>query len=158
MDSNRFQRYVDDFEKTIIDDKWERLTQYFTHNAEYCMPELSVVIRGRDQIFKVLKEAVDNFDRLMDGCEYRTIVGPIVKNGEIYRDWSSRFSLRGAPDFVFEGQTVAETDGDRIKRLRIKPTAESLYIMRSWIELHGYLLRDRKIHRRAHLQMRSRAA
>ena len=117
-----------------------------------------VILHGRDEILKVLKQSVDNFDRLMDGHEYRTINGPTVKSSEIQREWSSRYSLRGAPDFVFEGKTLAVTDGDKIKRLQIKATAESLTIMRSWIELHGYLLRDRRNHRISMSAMRSRAA
>jgi|TARA_Y100000310_G_scaffold344877_2_gene460205 hypothetical protein len=158
MDLALFQAYVDDFEQTIQDDQWQRLAQYFTHNAEYRLPDESVVVRGRDQILKILKQAVHNFDRLMDGHEYRTVEGPIVRNGEIFRDWSSRFSLRGAPDFVFEGQTMAVTDGDQIKLLQITATPESLAIFRSWIELHGYLLRDRRNHQKLNSTVRSRAA
>ena len=158
MDLPLFQTYLDDFEQTIVDDQWQRLTQYFSHNAEYHIPDESVVLRGRDQILSVLKEALDNFDRLMDGREYRTIGPPSIRNGEIHRDWSSRYSLRGAPDFVFEGQTTAVTEGAQIKRLHIKPTPESLTIMRSWIELHGYLLRDRRVHKISMSTVRSRAA
>lgn len=158
MDLIRFQAYLEDFEQTIVDDQWQRLAQYFTHNAEYHLPDESVIVHGRDQILKVLKQAVDNFDRLMDGHEYRTIKGPTVKDDEIQRQWSSRFSLRGAPDFVFEGQTIAVTDCGQIKLLQIKATPESLAIMRSWIELHGYLLRDRRNHRSSMSTTRSRAA
>ena len=60
-----FMKYAADFEKTLADDDWTRLRQYFAADAVYEVKSdgFPCKLTGPDAIFKGIKKSLDGFDR-----------------------------------------------------------------------------------------------
>ncbi|MFT6285536.1 MAG: hypothetical protein ACJA09_000271 [Alcanivorax sp.] len=66
-----FSDYALAFEKTYIDDNWERLRQYFSDDASYEVRggPMACEIQGVDAILAGLKKSIDGLDRQCDDCK-----------------------------------------------------------------------------------------
>ena len=61
----RFAAYAADFEKTLADDDWSRLPQYFSKDAVYRVESdlFGCELTGPESIFVGMKKSLDGFDR-----------------------------------------------------------------------------------------------
>ena len=135
--TQRYMTYVVDFERTLKDDDWQRLEQYFTEDSVYeGAPEDA---RGRDAVLAKLKGGVDGFDRRMDS---RTpdFQEPTVEGDTLTMKWKVTYTKKGRPDLVISGTEIAVFRGDRIASLRddLDPAAQQG--MEKWMAEHGAAL------------------
>lgn len=115
----RYMTYVVDFERTLKDDDWQRLEQYFTEDAVYEVKNIAFECRleGRDAVLEGLKKSVTGFDLRCDGRKLKATRGPVLNGDQVELDWTVTYSVDGAPDFVLTGGSVAQYQGDRIRYL-----------------------------------------
>jgi hypothetical protein len=130
---DRFLEYADAFEKTLADDDWSRLTQYFTAAA---VNDNEPAARGRDAVLAKLRDGVNGFDRLMDS---RTLDlhSPSVDGDTVTVHWTARFTKAGLPDLILTGSEMARFEGDHIARMWdvLDPGVEAT--MGQWLAVHG---------------------
>ncbi len=105
----RFVAYVADFEKTLADDDWSRLPQYFSEDAVYRVEAdlFGCELTGRDNIFAGIKKSLDGFDRNFSEREIAMTEGPDVEGDEMRVSWTVTYHKNGLPDFVLRGKSLA---------------------------------------------------
>ena len=76
----RFMMYAADFEKTLADDDWSRLREYFADEAVYEVKSdgFPCTLTGPEAIFTGIKKSLDGFDRKFDGRDIDVTKGPEV--------------------------------------------------------------------------------
>ena len=70
-------------------------------------------------------------------CDSRTLVtthGPHEEGTEVRREWSSKFTLAGAPELEIGGHERARFRGDRIELLEVTLTPETLARFMRYVE------------------------
>jgi len=110
----RFGAYAADFEKTLADDDWSRLHDYFAEDAVYAVESEAFPCRlvGRDRIFTGIKKSLDGFDRKFDGRDISITSGPEVDGDEMRVAWSLTYRKEGVPPYTLAGRTrVRYRDG-----------------------------------------------
>ena len=134
----RYTEYADAFEKTMADDDWSRLEQYFSDDAVY---EGEPVARGRAALLKRLQNSVNTFDRRMDSRTV-TFEKPTVKGNVVTARWRGVYTKKGLPDLTISGLEHATFDGNRIASLdgEFDPSAQKA--MDAWMQKHGSALQD----------------
>lgn len=136
----RFERYADDFDKTVEDDDWSRIRAHFAHDAvreEHALPLINLRHEGIDQIVSEWQKMVANFDRRFDR---RILVrtGPIEQNGNVVTlPWVGIYIFRDTPALVGEGKEIARYQGDRIEHLETTWTADTIQRMIEWGAKYG---------------------
>jgi hypothetical protein len=87
----RFVAYAADFEKTLADDDWSRLGQYFSKDAVYRVESdlFGCELTGPDRIFAGMKKSLDGFDRNFPEREIAMTKGPDVEGDEMRVSWTS---------------------------------------------------------------------
>ena len=117
--TQRYMTYVVDFERTLKDDDWQRLEQYFTEDAVYEVKNADFACRleGRDAVLAGLRKSVTGFDLRCDRRRIKGTRGPELNGDQVELDWTVTYSINGAPDFVLVGGSVAQYEGDRIRYL-----------------------------------------
>jgi hypothetical protein len=107
MDINHFWAYAGDFEQTLADDDWSRLTKYFNDDAVYEVKAKSFgcKLEGPPAIFAGMKKSLDGFDRKFAG---RTID---VKERDIDGDemrmtWEVHYHKQGVSNFTLRGDSL----------------------------------------------------
>jgi hypothetical protein len=88
----RFVAYAADFEKTLADDDWSRLGQYFSKDAVYRVESdlFGCELTGPDRIFAGMKKSLDGFDRNFPEREIAMTKGPDVEGDEMRVSWTIR--------------------------------------------------------------------
>lgn len=134
----RFAAYADDFERTFIDDDWERLEKYFTEGAIYVTlgPHVQRA-ESREAVLETLHRAVSNFDRRCDSRVLATTRGPEQVANEVRREWACTFTCAGAPDLRISGSERAVYEGDRICLLEERLSDESRQRFDRWLREHA---------------------
>ena len=124
----RFLAYAGDFEKTLKDDDWSRLRQYFADDAVYEVKAKSFGCRltGPAAIFAGMKKSLDGFDRKFTSRDVEVTSGPQIAGDEITMGWKVVYHKDGVPDFVLRGRSTVRYAGDRIAYLSdgYDPSAE----------------------------------
>ena len=112
----RFVAYAADFEKTLADDDWSRLPQYFGEDAVYRVEAdlFGCELTGPDSIFAGMKKSLDGFDRNFPEREISMTDGPHVDGDEMRVSWTVTYHKEGLPDFVLRGKSLARIRDDRI--------------------------------------------
>jgi len=116
----RFAEYALAFEKAYHSDDWSGVEPFFTEDAVYETtggPPFDGLHQGRAAVMKAFKASVDGFDRRFDVRKVRMIEGPEDKDGVVWMSWRATYRVRGAADFILEGEERAWFDGGRISRL-----------------------------------------
>ena len=111
----RFLAYAADFEKTLADDDWSRLTQYFREDAVYRVESglFGCELTGRDAIFAGMKKSLDGFDRHFPEREISVTEGPEVDGDEMRVSWTVTYHREALPDFLLRGRSTARIrDGE----------------------------------------------
>jgi hypothetical protein len=105
----RFVVYAADFEKTLADDDWSRLTQYFSEDAVYRVESdlFGCELKGPDLIFAGMKKSLDGFDRHFSTREIAMTDGPEADGDEMRVSWTVTYHGEGVPDFVLRGKSLA---------------------------------------------------
>ena len=112
----RFVAYAADFEKTLADDDWSRLTQYFSEDAVYRVESnlFGCELTGRDNIFAGMKKSLDGFDRNFREREIAMTKGPDVEGDEMRISWTVTYHGDDLPDFVLRGKSLARVRAGEI--------------------------------------------
>jgi hypothetical protein len=110
----RFMAYAADFEKTLADDDWSRLRQYFAEDAVYEVASTSFGCKliGPDAIFKGMKKSLDGFDRKFDGRSVDVVSGPAMDGDTMRMSWEVTYRKQGKTPYVLRGSSgVRYRDG-----------------------------------------------
>ncbi len=140
----RFNAYSHDFEKTYVDDDWERLAPYFTEDAVYEVVGLAsfgAKAEGRDAVFAQLKTSLDDFDRRCASRRLRLLRPPELDDNTVTVHWAATYTVPGAPDVRIEGTETASYAGDRIRHLIDTYPSDVTAAFEAWRKKHGEKLR-----------------
>jgi len=112
----RFMAYAADFEKTLADDDWSRLSQYFNEDAVYRVESnvFGCELTGHDSIFAGIKKSLDGFDRNFSERDLAITEGPDVAGDEMRVSWTVTYHKDDLPDFVLRGKSMARIRDGRI--------------------------------------------
>jgi hypothetical protein len=115
----QFLAYAGDFEKTLADDDWSRLRQYFADDAVYTVEGTSFACRltGPTAIFAGIKKSLDGFDRKFTKRDIDVTSGPEITADQIRMGWKVVYTKEGLPPFVLRGRSTVRYAGDRIVAL-----------------------------------------
>jgi hypothetical protein len=109
-----FLGYAADFEKTLADDDWGRLRQYFASDAVYEVkaPGFGCRLVGPEAIFRGMKKSLDGFDRKFDGRSVDVTRGPEVTADGLSMSWAVTYRKAGKEPYVLRGASdVRYRDG-----------------------------------------------
>ncbi len=136
----QFFAYAGDFEKTCVDDQWQRLRQYFHDDATYEVKASSIpcLLEGPDAIFAGIKKSLDGFDRKFDKRELALIDEPVIEGNQISANWAVTYRKNEFDPYVLRGQSVAEYRDGKIAALSdtIDPAAETT--LGEWVQATGF--------------------
>jgi len=112
----RFLAYAADFEKTLADDDWSRLTQYFSDDAIYRVESetFGCELTGPGSIFAGMKKSLDGLDRHFPERTIATTQGPDIEGDEMRVSWTVTYHKPGVPDFVLPGRSLARIRDGKI--------------------------------------------
>lgn len=112
----RFAAYAADFEKTLADDDWARLAQYFSEDAIYRVESdlFGCELTGPAELFAGMKKSLDGFDRNFPERDIAMTEGPEVAGDEMRVSWTVTYHKRGLPDFVLRGKSLARVRAGKI--------------------------------------------
>ena len=115
----QFLAYAGDFEKTLADDDWTRLTRYFAPDAVYEVKAQSFGCRltGPQAIFAGMKKSLDGFDRKFDKRDIEVTSGPDISGDEMKLGWKVVYTKQGVAPFVLTGRSTIRYAGDKIAHL-----------------------------------------
>ena len=109
-----FLAYAQDFEKTVVDDDWQRLEGYFDEDATYHVDSelFGCQLAGRSAVFAGLKKSLDGFDRRFDKRRIEVVDGPEVDGDTVRIGWQVTYEKEGLEPFLLRGRsTVTCRDG-----------------------------------------------
>jgi len=141
----RFNAYAHDFEKTFVDDDWERLEPYFTEDVVYeivGIAEFGAKAEGREAVFQQLKDALDRFDRRCVTRRLQLLRPPELEANAVTIHWAAFYTVPGAPDIRLEGTETASFAGDRIRHLIDTYPSDVAAAFGDWLKRHGERLRS----------------
>lgn len=108
---NQFAAYAAAFEKSLLDDDWGRLEQYFSADAHYLPGDGSEAV-GRDASIQALQDSVNALERR---CDSRDLLGQpdIAEAGDtITLGYQIKYAKVGVGEFVLIGtETIQYADG-----------------------------------------------
>lgn len=112
----RFVAYAADFEKTLADDDWSRLAQYFSDDAVYRVESdlFGCELTGAHAIFAGMKKSLDGFDRTFSTRKIAMTEGPAVEGDEMRVGWTVTYHKDDLPDFVLRGKSMAQIRDGKI--------------------------------------------
>ena len=115
----RFVTYAADFEKTLADDDWSRLTPHFSSDAVYRVEAdlFGCELTGPQSIFAGMKKSLDGFDRHFREREIQMTEGPDVEGDELSVAWTVTYHQDDLPDFVLRGRSRARLDDGKVALL-----------------------------------------
>lgn len=114
-----FMQYAAEFEKTYLDDNWERLRPFFAEDASYeikgdCSPCL---LTGVDAILQGTKKSVNGLDRRFEQREI--IPGSDMRSDEetMSISWKAKYTSEGFEPLFLIGFTELVCRGGKILSL-----------------------------------------
>lgn len=111
-----FAAYAADFEKTLLDDNWARLEQYFSTDASY-LPGDGTQANGREAAIAALQDSVNALERKSDE---RALLGQpdISEAGDtITLGYKVKYTKAGVGEFVLAGTETIRYAGGVIARM-----------------------------------------
>ena len=137
-----FLAYAADFEKTLVDDDWTRITPYFSDDAVYRVESdlFGCELHGPAAICQGIKKSLDGFDRKFPGREIAVTSGPDIKGDELRIAWTATYQKDALSPFVLRGESFARLSGNKIALLvdsydeRVTPEAQA-WMRETGIEL-----------------------
>lgn len=130
----RFIAYAGDFERTLVDDDWSRLHQYFTDDAVYDVKSDSFGGRmsGPTAIFAGMKKSLDGLDRRFTKRDVEVTEPPQVTGDEMTVGWKVLYQLTDQPTFVLHGRSKVRYAGDKIVHLEDSFDKEAEDALATW--------------------------
>lgn len=112
----RFLQYAADFEKTLADDDWSRLTPYFAEDAVYRVESslFGCELTGPEAIFAGMRKSLEGFDRHFESRDIELTKGPDVAGDELRAAWTIHYHKPDLPDFVLHGESLVKIPEERI--------------------------------------------
>jgi hypothetical protein len=132
----RFVEYAAAFEETVIDDNWERLSQYFGADAVY-LPGDGTEAVGREQVIQALHDSVNSLDRNFDSRVPGEGPAPTEKGNVITLIWNLTFGKKGLPDLTISGRELLTYNGDVIQRMEDIFDDGVGEVITNWMNKHG---------------------
>ena len=110
----QFLAYAGDFEKTLADDDWSRLRQYFADDAVYEVKSESFGCRlvGPSAIFAGMKKSLDGFDRKFSKRDIEVTSGPEIAGDEMRVGWKVVYARDDLAPFILRGRSVVRYAAD----------------------------------------------
>lgn len=138
----RFMAYAADFEKTLADDDWSRLRQYFAADAVYEVKSdgFPCMLTGPDAIFKGIKKSLDGFDRKFDGRDVAVTDGPTVAGDAIGMAWTVTYRKAGKTPYPLRGRSDVRYRDGKIVRLVDSYDASVGPEAATWMQQNGMVL------------------
>jgi hypothetical protein len=128
-----FMAYARDFERTLADDDWTRLRQYFAADAVYeVRAPFGCRLVGPDAIFAGIKKSLDGFDRRFTRRDVEVTSGPDVAGDEMQMGWKVVYHKDGVPPFVLRGRSSVRYAGGKIAHLADSYDAEVQGEFEAW--------------------------
>ena len=139
---SRFMAYAADFEKTLTDDDWSRLRQYFAEDAVYEVQASSFGCRltGPDAIFKGMKKSLDGFDRKFDGRSVDVTSAPALDGDTMRMSWAVTYRKEGKTPYVLRGQSAVRYRDGKIVWLGDSYGPEVDGEAAAWMQKNGMTL------------------
>jgi len=110
----RFMQYAADFEKTLVDDDWTRLRQWFADEAVYEVKAdgFGCRLTGPDAIFAGMKKSLDGFDRKFESRAIDVTKGPEIDGDALRMEWAVTYRKAGKTPYELRGRSsVRYRDG-----------------------------------------------
>jgi hypothetical protein len=141
-DLPRFMAYAADFEKTLVDDDWSRLRQYFAEDAVYEVHAASFgcKLTGPDAIFKGIKKSLDGFDRKFEGRSVQVTSGPAMDGDTMRMSWELTYRKEGKTPYVLRGSTAVRYRAGKIAELADSYGPEVEAEAAAWMHENGIRL------------------
>jgi hypothetical protein len=138
----QFMAYAAAFERTLVDDDWTRLQQYFAPDAVYEVHAQSIGCRltGPAAIFAGMKKSLDGFDRKFAKRDIEVTSGPEVSADEIRMAWKVVYRKEGVSPFELRGRSVARYANDKIVYLADSYDASMDREFTAWQQANGVQL------------------
>ncbi len=134
--------YAADFEKTLLDDDWSRLRQYFADDAVYEVEAGSFGCKlvGPDAIFKGIKKSLDGFDRKFDGRSVNVTSGPAMDGDAMRMSWEVTYRKAGKTPYVLRGKSSVRYRDGKIVALADTYGPEVDGEATAWMQQNGITL------------------
>ena len=138
----RFMAYAADFEKTLVDDDWSRLRQYFADDAVYevTAESFGCKLSGPDAIFKGIKKSLDGFDRKFEGRSLNVTSGPALDGDTMRMTWEVTYRKAGATPYLLRGTTAVRYRDGKIVWLGDSYGPEVDAEATAWMQQNGITL------------------
>lgn len=138
----RFMAYAADFEKTLVDDDWSRLRQYFAADAVYQVDAIGFgcKLTGPDAIFKGIKKSLDGFDRKFDGRSVEVTSGPEMDGDTMRMSWAVTYRKAGKTPYVLRGKSSVRYRDGKIVALADSYGPEVDGEAAAWMQQNGITL------------------
>ncbi len=135
----RFMKYAADFEKTLADDDWSRLRQYFADDAVYEVDSegFGCSLRGPDAIFTGIKKSLDGMDRKFDGRDLAVTSGPDVDADGLRMGWQVTYRKEGKTPYVLNGRSEVRYRDGRIVHLADRYDPSEGPKAAAWMQQNG---------------------
>jgi hypothetical protein len=104
----QFMAYAGEFERTLADDDWTRLGQYFADDAVYEVkgPIIGCRLEGPRAIFRGMKKSLDGFDRKFTRRSPEVTSGPDIEGDQLRMSWKVTYYKDGLTPFVLHGRSM----------------------------------------------------
>ena len=132
----RFAEYAAAFEIVFEKDDWSLLEPYFTEEAVYETlgdEPLAGRHKGREAVFRHIKQSLDGFDRRCEARELEVVEGPEERDGGVWMRWRITYRAGDAPPLAMAGEETASFEGDRICRLEDRFAPNTCKQMLAWM-------------------------
>ncbi|MGI9292407.1 MAG: nuclear transport factor 2 family protein [Pseudomonadales bacterium] len=136
----QFVAYADDFEKTYMDDQWDRLRKYFHEDATYDVKSAAIPchLTGPDAIFAGIKKSLDGFDRKFDKRELALVDDPVIEGDKISVNWAATYSKDDLDPYVLRGQSVATYRDGKLATLSDSIELAVEKALAEWVQATGF--------------------
>lgn len=134
-----FLAYAADFEKTLADDDWARLTRYFADDAVYRVESdfMGCELTGPAAISAGMKKSLDGLDRRLESRTIDVTAGPTIDGDEMTVAWAVTYTHGVLPPFVLRGESMSRVRDGRIVLLVDRYTPDMDAESRAWMEKSG---------------------
>jgi hypothetical protein len=138
----RFMAYAADFEKTLVDDDWSRLRQYFADDAVYEVhsDSFGCKLSGPDAIFKGIKKSLDGFDRKFEDRSVNVTSGPAMDGDAMRMSWEVTYRKEGKTPYLLRGTTAVRYRDGKIVHLADTYGPEVAAEGAAWMQQNGITL------------------
>ena len=143
MSIPRFMEYAAAFEKAFVSDDWSLVAPFFHEDAVYelGLPErFGERAEGRDAVLACFASLIAGLDRRFATRNVVLLEGPREEAGRVWLRGRADYTHPDAPDLSFELEETAHFDGDRIRRLEDRYSADTVARLLDYVAEHGEAL------------------